>query len=352
MLVRELASWLGKTFEGDGERDILSVASLETAGSDQIAFVGHRKAAREMNASAAGCLVVPLDLNVPAGRTVIRAKDPRREFSRIILHLHPPVRRVAERHATAIVDETAVIGEDVFIGPYAVIGPHCTLAEGVTVGAHTVLGEGVTIGARSLIHSHVSIYDHVTIGPRAVVHSGVVLGADGFGFVFEKDHYEKFPQVGRVVIGSDVEIGANSTIDRAALGITSVGDGVKIDNMVHIAHNCRIDPHVIIVAQTGIAGGSVVEQYAVIGGQVGIADNVTIKARAIVGAKTGVPSSKILKGEGEVYWGIPARPIKEYLEGLAQLGRVAELRKTVQELQARVAQLDQKQAKPEEPDPA
>jgi UDP-3-O-[3-hydroxymyristoyl] glucosamine N-acyltransferase len=190
----------------------------------------------------------------------------------------------------------------------------------------------VKIGERCQLHARVTFYAGARAGARCIFHSGSIIGADGFGFVMEGGRYEKFPQVGAVLLGDDVEVGANSTIDRAALGVTTVGDGVKLDNMVHIGHNCRIGKHVVMAAQTGIGGGSTIEDYVVLGGQVGIADNVTVKARAIVGAKTGVPSGKVLKGDGEVYWGIPGRPIKEYLEGLANVGKIAKLRQEIEKL--------------------
>jgi UDP-3-O-[3-hydroxymyristoyl] glucosamine N-acyltransferase len=180
----------------------------------------------------------------------------------------------------------------------------------------------------------VTIYSGVTIGSRAILHSGSVLGADGFGFVRSGDHYEKFPQIGRVVIGHDVEIGANSCVDRAALGVTEIGDGVKLDNLVHIGHNCRIGRHVVIAAQTGLSGGVVVEDYAVIGGQVGIGDKARIETGAVLGSGCGILTSKIVR-KGQVVWGTPARPLKEYLEQLANLARLPELREQVRELERR-----------------
>jgi len=162
-----------------------------------------------------------------------------------------------------------------------------------------------------------------------------VLGADGFGFVFERDHYEKFPQVGRLELGDDVEIGANTTVDRAALGVTSIGHGVKLDNLVHIGHNCRIGNHVVIAAQTGLSGGVIVEDYAVIGGQVGIGDKARIESRATLGSGCGVLTSKIVRG-GQVVWGTPARPLREYLAQLAHMARLPALAREVAELKKRL----------------
>jgi UDP-3-O-[3-hydroxymyristoyl] glucosamine N-acyltransferase len=196
------------------------------------------------------------------------------------------------------------------------------LGDQVSIGAGCVLGDYVHIGSGSVLHPRVTLYSEVTLGQRVILHSGCVIGADGFGFVFAGGVYEKFPQVGRVEIGDDVEVGANSAIDRAALGVTVIGDGTKLDNLVHIAHNCRIGKHVVIAAQTGLSGGVVVEDYAVIGGQVGIGDKAVIQSRAVLGSGSGVLTSKIVRG-GQVVWGTPARPLKEHLAQLAALSRLA-----------------------------
>jgi UDP-3-O-[3-hydroxymyristoyl] glucosamine N-acyltransferase len=204
------------------------------------------------------------------------------------------------------------------------------------VGAGCTVGAGVRIGEDCLLHAGVTIYESVSIGDRAVLHSGCVLGADGFGFEWNAEGgYQKFPQIGRVEIGNDVEIGANSCIDRAALGVTSIGDGVKLDNMVHIAHNCTIGKHVVIAAQTGLAGGVVVEDFAIIGGQVGIGDKAHIETGAVLGSGCGILSSKIVRRR-QVVWGTPARPLKQYLEQLANLARLPKLRQELTELEKRL----------------
>ena len=321
MLVREMAELLHTTFEGDGDRPIAGVAALESAAKADLSFVGSKRALREAQASAAGCLIVPLDFDNSGLRTIIRAKDPRGAFAKVTRALLPAA-GLGGIHSTALIGENCTIAEDVQIGPYCVIG------------------DRVQIRAGSKLYAHVTVYSDVSIGERVIIHSGAVLGADGFGYVMENNRYEKFPQIGRVDIADDVEIGANAAVDRAALGVTSIGEGTKLDNMVHIGHNCRIGRHVVIAAQTGVAGSSIIEDYAVLGGQVGVADNVTIQSRAIVGAKSGIPSSKVLRGNGEVYWGLPARPIKDYLEGQANLGKIPDLRKEVAELKLRLQALE------------
>ncbi len=341
MRVRELAEWLGAPFEGNGEKEIESAAPLETAGGSQLAFVANRKALAAAADSAAGCLIVPLEFANPAGRTLIRAADPRAAFARAVSRLHPPEAPAPGIHPSASVAEDAELGAGVHVGPMAVIGSGSRIGAGTVVGAACVVGRRVAIGEDCLLHARVTIYDDVDIGARAVMHSGCVIGADGFGFVLEGDRYRKFPQVGRVWIGDDVEIGANSCVDRAALGVTWIGEGTKLDNMVHVAHNCRIGRHVVVAAQTGFSGGVVVGDYAVIGGQVGVGDKARIEPRAVVGSGCGVLTSKIIRS-GQVVWGTPARPLKEYLETLANLGRLPELRREIAELKRRLEELEKR----------
>ncbi|MBL8178910.1 MAG: UDP-3-O-(3-hydroxymyristoyl)glucosamine N-acyltransferase [Bryobacterales bacterium] len=338
MRVREMAEWLGCTFEGDGERAIAGVADLEAAGCGQVAFVGSRKAEQQAQASAAGCLLVSPDFVNRADRTVIRTKDPRGAFARLVHRFHPADVPAAGVHPTAVIGEGVELGEGVAVGPRAVVGAGSKIGARSAVGAGSVIGKRVTIGADSRLHANVTLYDDVDIGERAVLHSGCVIGADGFGFAMDKGRWEKFPQVGRVHIGDDCEIGANSTIDRAALGVTWVGDGVKIDNMVHVGHNCRIGNHVVVAAQTGFSGAVVVEDYAVIGGQVGIGDKARIESRAVLGSGCGVLTAKVIRS-GEVVWGTPARPLKEILEQLANVAKLPSMRKELLELKKQVARL-------------
>jgi UDP-3-O-[3-hydroxymyristoyl] glucosamine N-acyltransferase len=336
-----LAEWLGAPFEGDGEKNIDAAGVLETAGASELAFVANRKAAGQAAASAAGCLIVPPDFESPATRTLIRASDPRTAFARAVSRLYPPPEVVPGIHPTAVVAADAELGPGVAVGPLASIGEGTRIGAGSSVGAGCAIGRRVAIGERTVLHANVTIYDDVDVGDRVILHSGSVIGADGFGFVMAGDRYQKFPQIGRVSIGDDVEIGANSCVDRAALGVTWIGEGTKLDNMVHVAHNCRIGRHVVVAAQTGFSGGVVVEDYAVIGGQVGIGDKARIESRAVLGSGSGVLTSKIVRA-GQVVWGTPARPLKEYLELLANLGRLPQLRKELVEIKRRLSELEPK----------
>jgi UDP-3-O-[3-hydroxymyristoyl] glucosamine N-acyltransferase len=315
--VSELARLLGAVWEGSDE-ELSGVAPLESAVAGQLSFVGNRKAMLQAGSSSAACLLVPTEF--PVGRTLIRVTDPRAAFARSIAVLHPSRRPAAGIHASA------VVASGVEIGAGTSIGPGCTIAEGCRIGADCVL------------HAGVHIYENVTIGDRVVLHSGCVLGADGFGFVLTGGRYEKFPQIGTVEIGDDVEIGVNSCVDRAALGVTRIGDGTKIDNLVHVGHNCQIGRHVVVAAQTGFSGGVVVEDYAVIGGQVGIGDKVRIESGAVLGSGCGILTSKIVR-KGQVVWGTPARPLKQYLEQLANLARLPRLREEVAQLKRQIAEI-------------
>jgi UDP-3-O-[3-hydroxymyristoyl] glucosamine N-acyltransferase len=335
--VDEIAGRLNAGFEGAGDLEITGAAPLESAGPDEISFVGNRKATAHASESGAGCLLVTSEF--PADRTVIRVADPRGSFAAVLSLLYPPPAIVPGIHRSAVIAPDAKIAPSAEIGPFATIGPLARIGERTFIGAGCAVAARVHIGDDCRLHAHVTIYANVSVGDRAILHSGCVLGADGFGFVRGSNGYEKFPQVGRVDIGNDVEIGANSCVDRAALGVTRIGDGVKLDNLVHIGHNCTIGRHVVIAAQTGLSGGVVVEDYAVIGGQVGIGDKARIQAGAVLGSGCGILTSKIVR-KGQVVWGTPARPLREHLEQLANLARLPKLREQIAELDKRVRELD------------
>ena len=336
MRVKELSAWIsasasetgfeGPGFEGDGERELRRVASLEEAGPDDLSFVTKGPALKLAAESEAGCLLVPQDFSNDAHRTIIRTRDPRAAVARAIVKLHPKI------EPTPGVHPSAVIGPGSVVGPGSHVGPHVTIGVGVKIGsrcsidAGSTIGDYVVIGDHCLLHPRVTVHRDTVLGDEVVLHSGCVIGGDGFGFVLTDGMYEKFPQIGRVEIGNRVEIGSNSCVDCAALGVTSIGDGTKIDNLVHIGHNCKIGRHVVIAAQTGLSGGVVVGDYAVIGGQVGIGDKARIEPRAILGSGSGVLTSKVVRS-GEVMWGTPARPLKDCLEQMAVLSRLAKKKK-------------------------
>ena len=326
MRVKELAAWLDAAWEGDGEREIVRVADLADSGAGDLSFLARGRGGKRAQEGAAGCLLVPQDYDNRARRTIIRTRDPRAAVARAISRLHPRLEPQPGIHPSAVIGPGAIISPTAHIGPLASLGVGVRVGERSSVGAGCAVGDHVAIGVGCTIHPRVTIYPGVRIGDEVILHSGAVIGADGFGFVLADGAYEKFPQIGSVEIGNRVEIGANACVDRAALGVTSIGEGTKLDNLVHVGHNCRIGRHVVVAAQTGFSGGVVVEDYAVIGGQVGIGDKARIEARAVLGSGSGVLTSKIVRA-GQVMWGTPARPLKQYLEQLAVLSRLAKKRK-------------------------
>ncbi|HYN84792.1 MAG TPA: UDP-3-O-(3-hydroxymyristoyl)glucosamine N-acyltransferase [Pyrinomonadaceae bacterium] len=339
MTAAELAEVVGGRVAGDGGARVRDVAGLDAAGEGDVAFVEDAKHVERARASKATCLIVPAGVSVE-GRCVIEAARPKLAFALAAAALRPARRRAPGVHASAVVAEGAELGDDVHVGPHAVV------SEGATVGARTqilagaVVSEGARVGADCVLHPNVVLYERVTLGDRVILHAGVHVGADGFGYVRdEAGEYRKFPQIGTVVIEDDVEIGAGSCVDRGALGETRVGRGTKLDNLVQVGHNVSIGERVVIAAQTGISGSTVIESDAVIGGQVGMGDHARVSRGAVVGSKAGILPGKIVR-PGAVVWGVPVRPLDEYKRLNAHFGRLPQMRDDLNELKARVAELE------------
>ncbi len=307
MKTQLIADFLSAELVGDPGVEIRSVADVSNAGSDQIAFAENAGSAA---GSAAGCLLIPLDASVETKACVIRIADPKLAFARVAEKLHPAKIRPAEIHPSAVISETARIGKNVFVGAFAAIGEGSTIGDSTQLLVGAKVGENVVIGKSCILHPNVTIEDGCTLGDNVILHTGVVIGADGFGYVRDRDGYVKFPQVGTVIIENDVEIGANSCVDRGALGETRIGSGTKIDNLVQIAHNVQVGRRVVIAAQTGISGSCVVEDGVVIAGQVGIADHATIRSGAVLGAQAGILPGKIVRPG--VWWGTPVQPLDDF----------------------------------------
>jgi UDP-3-O-[3-hydroxymyristoyl] glucosamine N-acyltransferase len=259
-----------------------------------------------------------------AGKPLLVVKQARLAFALAAKELRAAMPHTGV-HPTALVDGSVVQGRRVSIGAYAVIEAGVKIGDDTMVGAGAMIGAGVTLGRECRIYPRVVIYNGVEIGDRVVVHAGAVLGADGFGYVRDSasGEYVQFPQQGRLVLEDDVEIGANTTVDRGALEETRLAQGVKIDNLVHIGHNVQVGKHVVIAAQTGISGSSVIGDYAIVGGQVGIGDHAAVGEHVILGSGSGVLTHKKVKGPGVVFWGRPARPLKDYLRELATLSKIS-----------------------------
>jgi UDP-3-O-[3-hydroxymyristoyl] glucosamine N-acyltransferase len=294
----QIAALLGVDWRGE-DVAVERVCRIEDAGAGALVFATDEKALTEAVASRAALILS----KTGADERILLVKEPRTAFALVYARWFDR-RGMAGWDANACVDERSTIG------------PGCEL------GAYAHIGAGVLIGERCIIGPRVMILPGTTLGARVRVQAGAVLGSDGFGYVRTSSGYVGFPQIGTLVIEDDVEIGANTTIDRGALGETRIGRGTKIDNLVHIGHNCRIGEDVMIAAQVGIAGSTEVGDGAILAGQVGLAEKVVIGPGVIVGAQGGVPTGKKLSGPGEVFWGTPARPIREYLKDLAALARI------------------------------
>jgi len=328
---KELATKIDAKLEGNGGLELEGVAAPERAGSKQLIYVEAAKHAERAVASAALCVVANEGIALP-GKTVLRSTQPKVAFARAAALLLEAPAIATGIHPTVILSPMAQLGENVSIGPYAVIGDDVQIGCGTQVGAHTVIAAGCWIGNHCRIHPRVTLYAGVRIGNFVEIHSGAVLGADGFGYAFDGDHYWKFPQAGIVEIGDNVEIGANATIDRGSLDDTRIANGVKLDNLVHVGHNVQIGAHTIIAAQTGISGSSKLGHHVVCGGQVGIADHCTLENQSIAGAQAGIPTGKTIRS-GQTVWGTPARPLDKFKEAYAWFARLPELGERIRKLE-------------------
>lgn len=311
---------------GDATVEVSGVASLAAATPDDIVFIEDEKRLDQaLGSRAAAVIIGEFGARLYSTKPLLVARDPRLAFARVAALLVPPRRHEPGVHSTAVVHHSVKLGRGVTVQPHAVLAEGVVIGDRSRIGPGTAIGDDVHIGENCNIAANVTIYPGARIGNNVIVHSGAVLGADGFGYVrdAETGRYEKFPQIGTLIIEDDVEIGANSTIDRGALGATTIRRGVKIDNLVHVGHNVEVGEDVVIAAQTGISGSCVIEKNAVIAGQVGIADHVRIEEGVILGAQCGVPTRKVIRGRGIVFWGTPARPIRGYLKELAALARLA-----------------------------
>lgn len=333
LTAKELAERIGATLQGNGALELLGVAAPERAGAKHLIYVEAAKHLERAAASAAACVVASEGIDLP-GKTVLRSAQPKVAFAKAAALLLERAPIASGVHPTAIVAPMAHVGTNVGIGPYAVIGEDVHIGDGTQVGAHTVIGAGCWIGENCRIHARVTLYAGVRLGSFVEIQSGAVIGADGFGYAFDGMGYWKFPQAGIVEIGDDVEIGANSTIDRGSLDDTRIGVGVKLDNLVHVGHNVQIGAHTVIAAQTGISGSSKLGHHVVIGGQVGIADHCTLEDGSIAGAQAGIPTGKTIRS-GQTVWGTPARPLAKFKEAYAWFAKLPELGERVRKLEAK-----------------
>ena len=337
-MVQEIADFVGGTVYGDADTKITTVASLGRAGVGALAYADSEYLA-EVPTSDAACVLVPS--NDFPGRTVIVVDRPRVAFANVAHWLLSKEHPFDGIHSSAIIHENADLAARVSVGPWTVIESGVQIGSGTVIYPGCYIGRDCRIGADCVAYPRVVLYSGVVLGDRVILHAGTVLGADGFGFVFDGTRQVKIPQIGHLEIGSDAEIGANTCVDRGALDETVIGEGTKIDNLCQIAHNVQVGANAVISSQTGIAGSSRIGSHAMIGGQVGIADYCRIDDDAIVGAQCGVPSRKRVPA-GEVYWGTPARPLRHIKQQQAHLSRLPKLADEVKRLRAEIEELKSK----------
>jgi UDP-3-O-[3-hydroxymyristoyl] glucosamine N-acyltransferase len=334
MKTSELAKLLGGILHGEEAREVRHVAALATAGPDELTYAEGAKFLDLAAGSRAGCILVPEGCLL-TGQTTIEVANPKLAFVRAAEVLSPPRKVKPGVHPTAVIASDARLAEDVTVGPHVAIESGVEVGQGTYLGAGVCLGEGAQIGSHCVLHPRVSVYPGARIGNRVILHSGVVVGSDGFGYVFAEGQYEKFPQQGGVVIEDDVEIGSNSTVDRGSLGVTVIGQGTKIDNLVQIAHNVRVGRHCVIAAQTGISGSAEIGDYVVMGGQVGVADHIRIEEGAMIGGQAGIFRTV---RKGTKVWGTPARPLDEFKKVYAQLANLPNLARKIKEISLRLSE--------------
>lgn len=335
LTVAEVARIAGGEVEGDGGRVVRGVRPLDEAGPDDLSFVAEPRYFPYIAATRAAALLVARGSGapLPAGVAAVRVDDPRRALALVLPALYPEAPAAPGVHPTAVLGEGARVDATATVGPYAVLGAGTVVGPRARIGAHVVIGRGCVVEADAVIHPQATLYDGVSVGERSIVHSGARLGADGFGYVPEGGGLRKVPQVGACRLEADVEVGANTTIDRGSIGDTVIGRGTKIDNLVQVGHNCRLGRSVIVVSQAGISGSTRIGDGAVLGGQSGFQGHIEVGAGARVGAQAGVTASV---APGETVSGYPARPHREAMRAQAALFRLPELMRRVKAIERAV----------------
>ncbi|HEY6360692.1 MAG TPA: UDP-3-O-(3-hydroxymyristoyl)glucosamine N-acyltransferase [Vicinamibacterales bacterium] len=336
MKLRELADRLGCRLEGDGEIDIVGVATIHDAGPGDITFLANPRYEAALRTSRASAVLLRDDA-AAAPCAMLRTAEPYLAFARAVGLFAPAWRPASGVHPMAAIAADARMGRDVSIGAFVAVGEGASIGDNTVVFPNVTIGHGARIGSDCVIHSNVAIRERVTIGNRVVLQNGVVVGGDGYGFVRRGDgSHEKIPQVATVVIEDDVELGANTTIDRPAVGETRIQAGTKIDNLVQVAHGVKIGRNVLMAAQVGIAGSTTIEDDVIFGGQVGVGGHLTIGRGAVAVGQSGVTNSL---DAGVMVAGYPAIDSREWRKASVIFRRLPELKKRIEELEARLAEV-------------
>jgi UDP-3-O-[3-hydroxymyristoyl] glucosamine N-acyltransferase len=327
----DLAEYLQAELRGDPSLWLSGVAGPEDAAPEDLIYVDAPKHLARAQASAARCALVREGVKLE-GKALLIVPEPKLAFAKAAAWINELSPIATGIHPTAMIDPSAQLSAGVSVGPCAVIEAGARIGADSEIGAFCFVGSGVSIGERCRLFPRVTLYSGARLGQRVIVHSGAVIGGDGFGYVYGDGQHWKFPQVGSVEIGDDAEIGSNSTIARGSLGKTQIGRGVKIDNLVHIAHNVRIGDHTVIAAQTGISGSCEIGRHVLMGGQVGLGDHCTVEDEAILGGQAGILNGKTIRAK-EMVWGTPARSLERFKRQYAYSARLPELAARVRKLE-------------------
>jgi len=333
----EIASLVQGVVVGDEQHVISGLSPIDNIVPNSLVFAEGDDNLKRAEASDAGAILVTNHVTSPT-KQIIQVANPFKSFIQLLHYFYPPHQPQLGIHPTAVIADDVILGQGISIGPYVTIESGSIISDHCVIKSHVHLGHQVVLGKSSTIHPNVTIYDHCTIGERVTIHAGTVIGADGFGYTFEQGRHIKVPHVGRVVIEDDVEIGANTVVDRATIGSTVIGEGTKIDNLVQIAHSVKLGKHNILCAFTGIAGSTTSGNNVVFAANVGVSDHVLIDDGVILGARAGVPPKKHLK-QGNIYLGSPARPKDKAIEQELATTRIPFMRKNIQTLTEKVTLL-------------
>lgn len=336
MELRILAERLNAQLNGPGDADIRGAAGLLDAVDGDITFLSDEKYASDMERSRASAVIIGRSMKVPGLPSLI-VKNPRFAFAQALTILYGKPYVPGGISEKAVIGKDASIGSDTTIHPYAVIGAGATIGKRTLISSGVFIGAGAVVGDECVIHANVSIYEGVQLGHRVIIHAGTVIGSDGFGFVTEGGIHHKIPQIGGVLIEDDVELGANCTIDRAALGNTVIKRGTKLDNSVHVAHNVSIGEHCLIAAQVGVAGSATLGSYVVIGGQAGVADHVTVGDRVMIGGGSGITRDM---EAGKIVAGYYAMPLRDWLKTQALLPKLPDMAKRISSMERHIQELE------------
>ncbi len=328
----------GELINGSDDTLISNAAGLKDARQGEISFISHRRFLKDIDKTSASALVIPKDMvfdKLPA----IKVDNPYFAFSQLLHLFHDQPYSARGIDSSASVGSNVELGADISIYPYVYIGNNAVIGDNVTIYPFTFIGEGSVIGSNSVIYSNVTVREMCRIGARVIIHSGAVIGSDGFGYVTHQGTHHKIPQIGGVVIGDDVEVGANTTIDRATTGNTIIGRGTKIDNLVQVAHNVSIGEHCLFAAQSGIAGSSTTGNYVVMAGQSGVSDHINIGNNVILTGKSG--ATRDIK-DGETVSGVTSMPHRSWLKSMAVFEDLPEMKKRIAELEKRLEEIEAK----------